>query len=140
MTTDYNQIKKEYLTGAKLNDLAEKNDIGYQNLRNRAAREGWSAEKHTINNAIVANLIKNEAEEIQAMRNNEREDILLLSSIIQNKISDSLQPVEIQQLTASYEKIQKMLYKSYGISDKLDLGIKSEEDTEFKIIKTNADS
>ena len=121
MTPDWTQIKKEYLAGMTLKDISEKHNVPYGTLKNHSSRSGWTTKKQDISDRLVTELVKSEAEEIQAMKNSEREDILNLSKVIQDKISNSLNAQEIQQLTASYEKIQKMLYKSYGINDKFEL-------------------
>jgi hypothetical protein len=132
---DWNTIRKDYLAGESLKAISDKYDISYGTVRNQAMNQDWKSQKIKLYDEIITRIADSEAEEIKAMKLAEREDILNLSHIIQEQIQPNLHPQLIQQLTTSYEKVQKMLYKSYGISDKIDMNHSFEEDTEFKIIK-----
>ena len=146
MNVEWDDIKREYLAGIKPKEICEKYNINYNTLSNRIQNAKWKVERDEIQSKIGEKVANIEAVAIQQMREQERKhtDVLvkaILTKLIrEGEINPELSSQDVKSLSGAYKDVQLIKYKSFGISDKLDLGIKSEEDIEFKIIKTNADS
>ena len=127
----WEEIKLDYLAGIKPKELVEKYKVDYSTLTNRVSKEGWSellrGKIAKFNKLYVENQVNSELQSIEEMKAKEREGADLLYKAIENKIASdgevdsTLTSQDINNLTSSLEKIQKIKYKSYGISDKLDI-------------------
>jgi hypothetical protein len=123
----WEEIKREYLTGVQPRELVKKHGVNYSTLTSKITREGWKTDKEKISQKLHEKVATMEAVEIQQMREQERKhsDVIvkaILNKLIKNgEINPALDSTDINSLTNAYEKIQRIKYKSYGISDKIEL-------------------
>jgi len=147
----WQEIKLEYLAGVKSKDLSEKFNIDYTTLTNKISRDGWSEllrQKITMFNKLY---LETQAEEenqaIIDMKQKERERAENIAIALENqlvvtdsesgekKINPKLSSQDVSSLANTLEKIQKVNYKSHGISDKLDIDAKVTLPTTINFIK-----
>lgn len=144
----WNDIKLEYLAGMKTKDIASKYDIEYGTLSNKISKDGWSdllSEAITEFNKNYPKVSSdNEIQAIADMKKRERdraetiakavEDYLIIKDEEGNKVVNPIHsPQNINHLATAIEKVQKVLYKSHGITDKLELDAKITLPTEISI-------
>lgn len=146
---NWSKIRNEYIQSyISMEKLCLKYNIPLNTMLSRASKqnEWWTEQRREyrkiINNKSIEQAAEKEAIEIQSMKEKERKQIalleqLVLSNIIKdNKINYNLLPYEIASLSVVLERCQKMKYKSYGISE--NVNIKGElvrkEIQEIKII------
>jgi len=141
----WDEIKREYLSGKTPKQLCEKYpDLKYSTLTKRITQNGWKKEKDIIFQKIGEKTADLEAEAIHKMRQKEREDTdILIDAILSRltiKIDDKvhinpeLDAQDVKSLSGAYKDIQQIKYKSFGISDKLDIGHKIDKDIDFEIV------
>lgn len=70
-TTPWTKIKTEYLQGATPKELAKKYNLTSQQVRSKASKEKWRAEKVTISNKVTQNI----EDKIKALSNNALETL-----------------------------------------------------------------
>jgi uncharacterized protein YjcR len=62
---DWPKIKAEYISSSiSLRDLASKHGIPFPTVRDRAKREGWTAERDALRNKIVSRTLQKTAEKV----------------------------------------------------------------------------
>ena len=127
----WEDVKLDYLAGMKPKDIVIKYNVDYTVLTNKASNNGWTtllSDKITrFNELWTEQQLNSDFEAINKMQEDERKQADLMAKAVVNKmvtdgkIDDKLSSQDINNLTSSLEKIQKIKYKSYGISDKLDI-------------------
>lgn len=81
-TTPWTKIKAEYLQGATPQSLAGKYKLTSQQIRSKASKEKWTAEKVTISNKVTQNI----QDKIQALSTNALE---VLSEVMNDPESEN---------------------------------------------------
>ena len=132
------RIKEEYIrTGISYRALAEKHNVSFGTLQDRALREEWIKESVQNRDRIVTEIEKKrelenekEAEEIVEIQKTERKYAKLMqqaaieSLIKEGRIDSELTPQERRSLSLIFKDAQEILYKSYRIPDQKEIGLK----------------
>ena len=159
MSINWNKIKTEYITfDISYRDIAEKYNVPFPTLSERAIREKWVELKKQYHNEMITKLIaeagESEAEAIIRMKKKERKQFDKMDTIIWRAISEKkkdengkiipgeyvikgeLSPIDVDRFMSAHLKLQTMIYKNYGIADKHDIGLtgNSEYDKQRKRI------
>jgi uncharacterized protein YjcR len=120
------KIKKDYLAGMPQREIAEKYNMTQKQVDNLVYRKKWTKDKKEVKQRVKEELVKQEVNEIQQIKNRERKFVEHIENVIKDKLVDSegnvkksLSTQDINYLSNALERIQKIKYKSYGIMDKL---------------------
>jgi len=135
-TADWQEVKKDYLKGLSQDELCEKHSINKNTLNVHITAEGWTAEKELVmaesNRKLIMQTANKRTEEILKLKIDERKSALKALDRVNDFLEQELKPYELKLLTDCQQKIQQVLYKSYGI-DSVNLNINNPAfDTESK--------
>lgn len=124
---DWVALRNEYIsTRISTRDLAQKHDVKYATLRDRAARERWSELRAEHTSKVVA---KTEQKTIEAVSSDhasrvlrlieggERSAELLLVRLDQMSKSGKVKPYEIKAITESLKHIRDLYRIDTGADD-----------------------
>ncbi len=118
--TDWQKIKEHYLKGeTSLKDLAELYKVNYNTLKTHLQTEKWAKLKRekeiALNKELIQKAEQKDRHAITIMKKQERTLANLAKSKVKLWIKTCKNAYELRTLLDSFEKIQKILYKSYGI-------------------------
>lgn len=109
---DWDAVKVEYITGNKsLRQLAKDHDVSYPTLSQRAAREGWYADKKQNRSEVVAKSV----EKINDERIGNVEKLLEATQKALDKVVEMIdncdldEPRDLKQLTSALKDIRDIL-------------------------------
>lgn len=133
---NYIQIYNEYIsTDVSINELANRYGIAERCLQERCNREKWvNAKKENnvkLREKIKKDVYEKELNELKVFQNTERLILLEKRDEIVNNINnleeDSKNIDTYNKLLDALKKIQDMIYKSYGVTEKKDIHLKTEK-------------
>ena len=138
ISPDWNFIKSEYIeSDIAQRPLAKKYGVVYKTLQQRASREKWFNQRKDFKVKLGAVLIEKNvnviANEIKSLQEKERKEVNLIKQAILKKlikdggINPNLTPKDVNALASAFEKIQRVIYKSYGIADKHEIEFDKEK-------------
>ena len=111
------QIKREYLAGTSIKDIAEKFDVSYGALRVRVSREKWNKAKATVNQRAINKIAEKHIEEVvdnfTSISNATTEAIAVTKrklDILKKEPDPDVN--EIKGLVIALEKLQNMIFSS----------------------------
>lgn len=115
---DWEAIKIEYITTSiSTRDLARKHGVKYSTLRDRAAREGWCAERYRHTSKVVAKTEQKTAEAasdvhssriLALMDAGEKAAALLLCRLDQMKDAEKINVYELKAITEALKTIMHL--------------------------------
>lgn len=123
------KVKKDYWDGMSLADIAQKHSISYDALRQTAVSKKWKEERDAQNQEITQKLTKKRIEKYVLMAETELElkrieketGFELLARIGEALKKKKLTPYQVESLSKTYGNLFTRLYKSFNISDRIEL-------------------
>jgi hypothetical protein len=144
---DYISLKAQFLaSNVSIRQFAKDTKTTYGALNAIASREKWIEQKKQLYSKASAENIKSDIEQIFELKQQERQDALALRSAIRarllhkdvdgtQKVRQDLSAQDIRSLVSADKDLQTILYKSYGIADKLLIGNDPENPFETQVVK-----
>lgn len=131
-TADWAEVKRDYLKGLSQDEIVDKYSINKHTLNVHITGEGWTADRDKMlvktNNKIIEREAEKRTDEILNLKIDERKTALLAQERVKDFLHEDLKPYELKLLVDCIQKIQSVLYKSYGI-DEINFNVNSQNES-----------
>jgi hypothetical protein len=124
---NWNKIKAEYVeSDIGQRPLAKKYNVSFKTLTKRASDGEWLKQRKEFKAILSTKTIEKSAEklskEINKIKEEERKDVNEIRKVLKKRLTDeNLSPKDVNSLSSALEKLQRVLYKSFGIADKMEV-------------------